>query len=190
MPWPLQSLLLVGSGHAPGRSVGRLDFSNEQPAGDTARSGPVEPLESLSSAEHRNGRLTPAAAAHVLSGSRTLDAPEVTAKRPRQRPVVEDQFMPDCAEVAVQGLVPYPEACGVVAQDAWVQAPGGQDDLPLSQNQPTFAPCAHVPLRFEFLDGRAECWRISGNNQRRSSRPSAASSHGSAISTSWYESSL
>ena len=65
--------------------------------------------------------------------------------------------MPDCAEVAVQGLVPYPEACGGVAQDAWIQAPGGQDDLSLSQNQPTFAPCAHVALEFEFLDGRAEC---------------------------------
>ena len=54
-------------------------------------------------------------------GPRPLGASEVNVKRPGQRPGVEDQFLPDCAEVSVQGPAPcLPKGCQGVVQGAWV----------------------------------------------------------------------
>ena len=89
-----------------------------------------------------------------------------------------------CAEVAVQGLVRcFPEHCKGVAQDARVQAAG-----PVAF--PTSAVRMWPLVGFEFTDGRAECLRVTRDNQRRSLTPSAASSHGCILRTGWFESSL
>ena len=48
-----------------------------------------------------------------------------------------------------------------------------------------------VETALELTDGRAERLRVvTGNTKRRSFAPSAASSHGSTISTGWHESSM
>ena len=97
-------------------------------------------------------------------------------KRLGQWPVVEDKFMPACAEEAVQGLVPcFPEHCKGVAQDARVQAAGVRMTCCFRDVSPRLQPVRMWPLvGFEFTDGRAECLRVTGDNQRRSPTPSAA----------------
>ena len=120
--WPAEWVLFVGSSqndaHWSAALGASISLSIHQEETMSNRRGWHSPpatdrrTESLRSAKRKNGRADACCGGPRPLAAAPLTLPGMNVKSPEQRPVVQDQFLPDCAEVPVERSVPgFPERC-------------------------------------------------------------------------------